>query len=284
MPTHIGQSDACEHGIGRFSATTAIAWRWEIPVHLQWRATLNALEYMAGYVQLCMDISVGSAPCKSCFLSQTDSTSAAAWLRKSNFNDLDPLHLEIARATATLMIDHNSCLYSQWFKRAENEVADSLSHDHYLSDNNIVSLLLSNIPSQVPKDFRICPLPPNVKSKITSWLLSLPTSMQSPTEPLHSKLTIGGTGSTTLKPLSLTMTHSSPTSPEATSIESLPALELPSDPMTCKTMWVHQQRLHQYLKLSVPPSTLWHKPSRLMISPAQSMTMMASLHSFYNEY
>jgi hypothetical protein len=26
LPTHIGCSDACEHGIGRFSATTVVAW------------------------------------------------------------------------------------------------------------------------------------------------------------------------------------------------------------------------------------------------------------------
>jgi hypothetical protein len=26
LPTHIGRSDACEHGIGRFSATTGVAW------------------------------------------------------------------------------------------------------------------------------------------------------------------------------------------------------------------------------------------------------------------
>jgi hypothetical protein len=97
---------------------------------------------MEGYAQLCMDISVGGAPRESCFLSQTDSTSAAGWLRKSNFNDLDLLHLEITRATATLMIDHDSCLYSQWFKGAKNEVVDSLSHNHHLSDNDIVSLLL----------------------------------------------------------------------------------------------------------------------------------------------
>jgi hypothetical protein len=35
-PTHIGRSDASEHGIGSFSATTGIAWRWKIPLKLQW--------------------------------------------------------------------------------------------------------------------------------------------------------------------------------------------------------------------------------------------------------
>jgi hypothetical protein len=79
-PTHIGRSDASEHGIGGFSATTGIAWRWEIPLELWWRATLNVLEYLAGYITLWMEIHVGKAPKGSCGLSQTDSTSAAGWL------------------------------------------------------------------------------------------------------------------------------------------------------------------------------------------------------------
>jgi hypothetical protein len=40
-PTRIGRSDASEHGIGGFLATTGIAWRWEIPLKLRWQATLN---------------------------------------------------------------------------------------------------------------------------------------------------------------------------------------------------------------------------------------------------
>jgi hypothetical protein len=86
-PTHIGCSDASEHGIGGFSATTGIAWRWEIPLKLWWRATLNVLEYLVGYITLWMEIHVGKAPNGSCFLSQTDSTLAAGWLRKSNIDD-----------------------------------------------------------------------------------------------------------------------------------------------------------------------------------------------------
>jgi hypothetical protein len=66
-PTHIGCSNASEHGIGGFSATTGIAWRWEIPLKLRWRATLNVLEYLAGSITLWMEIQVGKAPNGSCF-------------------------------------------------------------------------------------------------------------------------------------------------------------------------------------------------------------------------
>jgi hypothetical protein len=60
--THIGRSDACEHGIGGFSAMTGVAWQWEIPLELRWRVTLNVLEYLVGYVTLWMEILVGNAP------------------------------------------------------------------------------------------------------------------------------------------------------------------------------------------------------------------------------
>lgn len=181
--THIGHSDACEHGIGRFLAMTGLAWRWDIPLRLRWQATLNVLEYLVGYVTLWMEILVGNAPQDSCLLSQMDSTSAAGWLNKSSFDNCDPLHLEVVRATASLILDHHSCLYSQWFKGKLNKVADSLSHDHHLSDLDLLTLLYSAVPKQVPKGFKICPLPPIVVSRITTWLCSLPPATQSPTEP-----------------------------------------------------------------------------------------------------
>jgi hypothetical protein len=59
-PTHIEHSDACEHGIGGFSATMGIAWCWEILMELHWQATLNALKYLAGYMTLLMDIHIGN--------------------------------------------------------------------------------------------------------------------------------------------------------------------------------------------------------------------------------
>jgi hypothetical protein len=282
LPTHIGHSDACEHGIGGFSVTTGVAWRWEIPLHLRWRATLNSLEFLAAYVQLCMDIEVGKAPSGSCFLSQTDSTSTAGWLRKSNFDDAEPLHLELARATATMIMGHESCLYSQWFAGNENDVADSLSRDHHLSDAALLALLLSSVPEQVPKDFRLCPIPPDVDSKITTWLLSLPPSTQSPMAPHRSKLATGDTGTTTSSPLNWMMIHSSLPSPGARSTVSLQVLELLSELMMSKTS-LHQKVLHQYLQQSAPPSMLWLRPTGLMTSRAQYMMPTENSPSFYSE-
>jgi hypothetical protein len=62
LPTHIGHSNACEHGIGGFSAMTGVVWWWEIHLELWWWATLNVLKYLAGYVTLWRKILVGNAP------------------------------------------------------------------------------------------------------------------------------------------------------------------------------------------------------------------------------
>jgi hypothetical protein len=282
LPTHIGRSDACEHGIGGFSVTTGVAWHWEIPLHLHWQATLNSLEFLVAYVQLCMDIEVGKAPPGSCFLSQTDSTSTAGWLRKSNFDDAEPLHLELARATATMIMSHESCLYSQWFAGKENDVADSLSHDHHLSDAALLALLLSSVPEQVPKDFRLCPILPDIDSKITTWLLSLLPLTQSPMAPHQSKLATGHTGTTTLSPLNWMMIHSSLPSPGVRSTVSLQVSDPLSELMTSKTS-LHQKVLHQYLQQSAPPSMLWLRPTRLTTFQAQYMMPTENSPSFYSK-
>jgi hypothetical protein len=52
---------------------------------------------------------------ESCILSQTDSPSAASWLRKSNFADSEDeiVQMTIAHHLASLVIDSKYCLYSQ---------------------------------------------------------------------------------------------------------------------------------------------------------------------------
>jgi hypothetical protein len=96
LPSHIKRLDTCKHGIGGFSGTTGIAWHWEIPRDLRNQAILNVLEYLAGYLSIWMEIHVGNAKTGSSFLSQTDSTSAAGWIRKSNFGHIHPMHLQVA--------------------------------------------------------------------------------------------------------------------------------------------------------------------------------------------
>ena len=183
LPSCILWSDASLHGIGGLSVMSGIAWWWELPWDLCLRASLNALEFLVSYITIYMDIHVGATPTDSCFLSQGDSTSAMGWLRKLNFDDAKPLHLSLARAMANLIMDHNSCLYSQWFPGDENNLTNALSCDTHLDNDALLTLLLSHVPKQIPEGFCICPLPLKLVSQITTWLRNLLTSMESPGAP-----------------------------------------------------------------------------------------------------
>ena len=183
LPSRILWSDASLHGIGGLSVTSGIAWQWEIPWDLHLCTSLNALEFLASYITIYMDIHVGAAPADSCFLSQGDSTSTMGWLRKSNFDDAEPLHLSLTRATADLIMDHNSCLYSQWFPGNENNLTNAVSRDTHLDDDALLTLLLSHVPKQIPEGFCICPLPLELVSQIMTWLHNLPASTESPGAP-----------------------------------------------------------------------------------------------------
>jgi hypothetical protein len=90
-----------------------------------------------------------------------------------------------------LVMDHESCLYSQWFPGIENEIADSLSRDFHLSDADLLRLFTSHVPDQMPEGLVIFPLPDVLASQIIMWMQNLPASTELPTAPVRSKLTTG---------------------------------------------------------------------------------------------
>jgi hypothetical protein len=67
----------------------------------------------------------------------TDSTLAVGWILKSNFEDVHPMHLQVARAMAELIMGRDSTVYSQGFKGTLNKVTDALSHDHPTAQQEI---------------------------------------------------------------------------------------------------------------------------------------------------
>lgn len=271
-PTHVMRQDACEHGIGGVSLTSCFGWRWEIPHDLQGRATLNTLEFMAAYVSARMELALTTVDPLSIFLCQGDSTSATGWLKKSNFDEeIQPLQLVLARALATTTIDHMIGLYGQWFSGDENNVSDSLSRDHHLSDAALVLLLKTCVPEQVPPGFAIYPLPAELVSQLTSWLRSLPRVKPPQMQPLRSKHGTGTTTSSILRTLSSLQATPSlkslPTgngpkscvaSPQHTGTEPLTLNESPNPNRPL------QAALQLYLARSAPPSTQWHRPTGLM--------------------
>ncbi|KAI2495235.1 hypothetical protein MHU86_19289 [Fragilaria crotonensis] len=141
-PTRIVRVDACPQGIGGYCLKSGLAWRYQLPEHLLGRATLNTLEFLAAFVGMIVEFHEGAAwTDEDVLLSQGDSTSAAGWLAKSNFNDDCPLHLTIARAFADFCLTHEIDHYTQWFPGKENKVADMLSRDFALDDAALTDLI-----------------------------------------------------------------------------------------------------------------------------------------------
>ena len=169
QPSHLFRSDACEHGLGGYSAD-GLAWRWPLPNHLLSRAHINLLEFLASIICIWLDILRGNVPPQSCILSMGDSTTATGWLHKSNFQEDDEDDVETttklvaARHLATLIQNAQACLYAQWFQGEENDISDSLSRDLHISPSALRDLLLSKFPSQVPNNFRIVDLPSAIVS------------------------------------------------------------------------------------------------------------------------
>jgi hypothetical protein len=101
----------------------------------------------------------------TCLCCQTDSTNAEGWLHKTSLCDVK---VKIAFLTQTqwlgeYQIEPNYCLYSQWFEGKANVASDSLSLDHHLSDTELTtSQLLFHHPEQLPMNFPICPISPEM--------------------------------------------------------------------------------------------------------------------------
>ena len=104
----------------------------------------------------------------------TDSSTLAGCLVKSNFDgdhshtidkNEDPTQIEIlleVRCNAIMMMDHNLCEYSQWFRGEENNVMDSHLWDDNILDDKLTHLLTATFPEQVPDFLAIVPLPKKI--------------------------------------------------------------------------------------------------------------------------
>ena len=96
-PTIVYRADACPQGIGGFSHRGR-AWRLKIPVHLQFRATLNFLEFIASTIGIWIDIIEETTQPLDCELSMTDSSTTDGWLHRSNFNDEEETNLQMGKS------------------------------------------------------------------------------------------------------------------------------------------------------------------------------------------
>jgi hypothetical protein len=94
------------------------------------------------------------------------------WLRKSNFvSDGDhAAHLGLAREFTSELLRRVLMNYSQWFAGEGNWVADLLSRDLVSFHHEITTIMNSRFPSQVPKSFKVSPLPAKISSFLSYWV------------------------------------------------------------------------------------------------------------------
>lgn len=278
------RSDACPAGIGGYS-TEGRAWRMLIPANLQFRATLNMLEHLASIIGPWIDILEGTLDEFSCILSMTDSTTSAGWLKKSNFKEseseskeMTKAKLKLSRDHATRLMENNIKDYSQWFPGVLNEVADSLSRDHHVSDQKLTNFFLSNLSKQTPTNFQIFPLPQEIESFIFSMLQTLPEATQQQEKHKPSSLFLGEDGA------------NSSTTSNWTKISSYKICR--SDSKQSYSQLSHNQSEMETsaeelienwsVKQSEPPWTTYLRPSESLISQTQGKTKTESLAEFYN--
>ena len=267
-PTHIYIGDASEHGLGGFSTNHGGAWCYEIPMHLRGRAHINLLEFLVQLVNIWKDVLADKIHPQDCLLGIGDSTTAAGWLRRSNFRDTSGPDEEssvdwyakqvVARKLAELVLERDAVLYSQWFPGKDNVVTDSLSQDAYfLSPQAHESLLSQTVAHQLPIGFQIQPLPTEIRSFISSTLQLLPVKKQRSMPQKTSELALGNRGVLSSL-ISASKTHyTSKDSILSNVISSCPLLPRPFEKGPClkeiTSLWWREQ--------STPPSHMYLRPS-----------------------
>ena len=263
VPTKIYINDASEHGLGGFATHSGKAWNWVIPEKLRGRAHINLLEFLAQVISIWVDVINEEIDPLDCLLGMGDNTASMGWLRRTNFRENDESDFEwlakqkVARKLANLILDSDAALYRQWFRGADNDVADSLSRDAYfLSHSSHENFLNNVIPHQVPINFKVHPLPNAIVCFVSSILLLLPVKQQRLMRQKPSDLVLSNAGklsSCELESIRCFLSHSQNSNKTSSCLHSHKQCEKPPSLEQIKQSWWKEQ--------SVPPSHLWHRPS-----------------------
>jgi hypothetical protein len=281
-PTIIYRSDASEFGLGGYNVTSGIGWRLELPVDCHLRSSLNSLEFLSSLISIWMDHFHQIIEPEDCILSQTDSSTAMGWLKKSNFADKpdEVVQLATARKLADILIETESCLFSQWFTGALNNIADSLSRDFHIESSHLCSLLLSHFPDQAPFGLTILPVPPEIVYWLTSLLRSQPLPEPWSKEPTRSKFALGLDSNATSMQLVYPPTPFSTDSHNFSEQRFSAHLLKPSE----KVAFVMDHLVTPSSQSqSVPPWTVYHRSLSWLTGRTLGWTEMENLHYFYND-
>lgn len=272
LPSTTTYSDACEWGIGGFT-TQGLAWRFLLPQHLQLRASINFLEFLAAIVTIELSLQLDEHPTTyPHLLSFTDNSSALGWLYHSTFNPKTHIHHDkLARYLARLLFKNEATIHPEHIPGKNNIIADSLSRDFQLNDADLTHLLLSSplSKSQMPPSFGIISLPKTTSSWIASQLESMPpSSMVSRPIQMPSSLAASNDTSTSSTNVTSTTTPSLTTAPQMKNISSSPASPTTSD----STSTDPHPNDNSPVELLIPPSPMWFRPSNRTYGPTQLAT------------
>ena len=185
--------------------------------------------------------------------------------------------LRISREHALRMLNNNCKDYSQWFPGEDNDLADSLSRDFHLTDDQLSSLYFNSIPSQTPSNLKISPLPKEISSFLYSILQTLPGETQQREKHKRSSLALGVAGLNSNKNLTWQRTPSSIPSPKdrrlSYSQHSPNKSETENLIKFLETPWLARQ--------SKPPWTTYQRPSETTTKRTPGRTSTESLADFY---
>ena len=184
----------------------------------------------------------------------------------------------MSRKLATLLLNADCCIYSQHFKGIYNEVADTLSRRHDLTDKDLLSFITSSFPEQVPSTFSIDPLPQSIICWMTWLLQKNKEHMEFNNKQKTKKRELGVDGELTSTGSKTIMTHSSSDSNPSCGLESLEPLEPPSDKESFQEKIQNVWREAQ----SKRPWQNWARSSGLTwgSTPTMAQTDMPSTHYY----
>ena len=173
------------HGLGGYN-TRGEAWRVELDKEIVGRMSINLLEFLASAITIHQALKHG--PKQQKILAYTDNSSALGWLHKASFSKSKPAHDRVARWLAECLMKNDSALYSQHIRGGRNFIADALSRDHHLSDDQLTFAFHTLLPSQTPKNFKLFQPTEEATSFIYSLGRSQTGKQESQQRPSKSKM------------------------------------------------------------------------------------------------
>lgn len=278
-PTNVIITDACPAGLGGYSVRTGKAWR--IDITNTSTTNNNSLEFLASVIGILAEWRDQAIPNHGNILALTDNSSCACWLYKNSFaSSTHPTNTEIATTLAHSCISNHYTVHPQHIKGSSNNIADSLSRLHKLNDHELTQFLTSSFPEQIPENFKISPLPPELISWVFSTLALAQSSLIPGQKQLTKKLTAVGEDGTNTSPSSTcNMILTSTTSPrqqKSTYVEgsSNASETAPSpNPKTKATKFVQTIKNNYSAGVSARPLASWLRNSGMLSETAQYMTM-----------